>query len=592
MADLIVKPSYQFSERDIITADKLNLAATPVVELALEDPVNDQNFFRNGNFYSSFWTTPAGVNCPINVWTTNASYWLCKPLGAAVTFLRSSTVPDIYSLFSAQIKGNTGTTDVEFGQQINADLSATMRRNITFSGYIYNFTGLTVSPKLKIYTANAFNNFAAITLQTTLNLQTCPDSSWTYVTATVDITTKANVANGMLIAVLIPAALTATTKYVLFSRLKVQIGEVATEFVDDTSLFVQAPSVDSTMLQDGCIARPSLFQPNVIPTGAYQAKSINNGDINDGAINGRTLASGAAVANLGYTPVNKAGDSAIGKLSWTIDTAVGSGAAGAAAILINSTTTNQSNDGYFPAIAFNRPNTYARALGLSTTGRFKTVDSAGTIGYLLDTITKVDTNSYQDGSITLAKLAQSLINIIVPPGIIHPFAGPNIPSGWLVCDGTPYYTSQYPALYAAIGGYYGSGGSGASAYFVVPDLRGRQPLGYVNTAIGGVTARAFASYGGEENHQLSIAEMPGHDHGYSQSPHDHALHQHDYINPTGTTIGVTGGGAQIAYPSGFTKTGAAAVPAANANINFVGQGGWQPHNTMQPFCVMYYIIKV
>ena len=88
MGDLVVRPSYVISEREVLTAEKLNLMATPVVELALADPVNDQNFFRNGNFYSSFWTTPAGINCPINVWTTNASYWLCRPQGAVVMFLR------------------------------------------------------------------------------------------------------------------------------------------------------------------------------------------------------------------------------------------------------------------------------------------------------------------------------------------------------------------------------------------------------------------------------------------------------------------------------------------------------------------------
>src|SRR4029077_8871212 len=136
MSDLIVKPSYKFSPSDILTADKLNLMGTPVVELALEDPVNDQNFFRNGNFYSSFWETPAGLACPAGAWTTNANYWLCRPAGAACTFLRSATVPDLFSLFSAEIQGAASVAVVEFGQQISGDLSATLRRKCTFSGYI------------------------------------------------------------------------------------------------------------------------------------------------------------------------------------------------------------------------------------------------------------------------------------------------------------------------------------------------------------------------------------------------------------------------------------------------------------------------
>src|SRR4029077_35972 len=231
---------------------------------------------------------------------------------------------------TGEIQGAASVAIVEFGQQINGDLAATLRRKCTFSGYIYNGTGLTISPLLNFYTCNAFNNFNLLTLGTTVNLQSGANATWTYMTVTFDVSTLANAANGLLIAIALPAgSLNDPAKNVLFSRLKFQIGEVATEFVDDTSLFVTAPSVDSTMLQDGCIARPSLFLPNVVPTGAYQAKSIKNGDIDDGAINGRTMAAGAVAGNLGYTPINKAGDTGIGILDIAVDTVVGAGSAAA-----------------------------------------------------------------------------------------------------------------------------------------------------------------------------------------------------------------------------------------------------------------------
>jgi microcystin-dependent protein len=639
--------------------DKINFMATPVVELSLEDPVNDQNFFRNGNFYSSFWTTPAGISCPIGVWTTNASYWLCNPFGAPVNFLRSSTVPDLYSLFSAEIQGAPSVTDVEFGQQISGDLCATLRRNVTFSGYMYNATGLVVSPKLKFYTADVFNNFATVTLQTTINLQSGPDSSWTYMTATLDLTATPNVANGMLVSVLIPGALNAVAKDVLFSRLKIQIGEVATEFVDDTSLFVQAPSVDSTMLQDGCIARPGLFQPNVIPTGAYQAKSINNGDINDGAIDGRTMVpsvsttlstgftqpavsstvpitvalttgflagqpltivgggaytifsvtdathmvvtntgatgnvaplisvpsggavyqASAAVTNLGYTPINKAGDTAIGPnpLSFTNDTVASAAGIGNNALLFNSSTPNAGNDGYFPSICFNRPGTYARQLGLSIAGRFKTVDHIGNVGYLLDSQFKVATADVQDQAITLAKLAQEVINMIIPPGIMHFFAGPSPPGGWLVADGSAVSRITFAALFAAIGTYWGAGDNVNT--FNLPDLRGRTPIGYVNIAAPGITPRAFAARGGEESHTLSIAEMANHGHP------SNGAHQHTYVNPIGGLLGVQTGPTQVYSPSGTAFTSATDTGVQNS-------GGNAAHNIMQPFSVGYWIVKV
>jgi microcystin-dependent protein len=676
MADLIVKPSYTFGSRDIITAEKLNLMATPVVELALQDPVNDQNFFRNGNFYSSFWTTPAGVSCPVNVWTTNASYWLVRPQGAAVTFLRSSTVPDTFSLFTGEIQGAASVTTVEIGQQISGDLSATLRRKCTLSGYIYNATGLTVSPVLNIYTANTFNNFGTITLQSTVNLQTVPSTTWVFVSATIDLSliTYVNVANGLLLAIQLPSgAINDPSKNVLFSRLKFQIGEVATEFVDDTSLFVQAPSVDSTMLQDGCLARPGLYvtNPGIIPKNAYGAASIQGKDIGTGEVKGSNLdpgistttsalfttpaananvgitvtsataisaglvlniqgaglystvsvsgnvvtvmntgaagnaSSGTAVASgatvttsgnavvgcLGYTPVNKAGDTGIGTLQCVTDTVVGNSAFTTGAVVAQMGTTNANNDGYFPAIGFHRPGVLGRAIGLSTTNRFKTVDNAGTIGYLLDTVTGVDTNSYQDASITYAKLAQSLINFICPVGMISAFGGPGPPSGWFVCDGSAVSRTTYSALFSAIGTYWG-GGNGVST-FNVPNLVNRTLVGYGTGAFWG-----FATAGGETSHTLSLEEMPLHNHNISDPGHSHGIpqvaHHHSYVNPTGG-FGSQAGSSQYS-PAGTVNTSDTVGVPPNTNVSGIGvsmgtAGNNWGHNNMQPYAVIYYIIK-
>jgi microcystin-dependent protein len=675
MADLIVKPSYQLGPRDILTVDKINLMATPIVELALADPVNDQSFCRNGNFYSSFWTTPTGVSCPVNVWTTNASYWLVRPKGAPVTFLRSQTVPDQFSLFSAEIQGAASVSTVEFGQQINGDLSATLRRKCTFSGYEYNATGLTMSPVLNIYTCDAFNNFNTITLRSTINLQTAPNATWVLMTATIDLTSMVNVANGLLIAIQLPSgAINDPSKNVLFSRLKFQIGELATEFVDDTSLFVQAPSVDSTMLQDGCLARPGLYvtNPGVIPKNAYGAASIQGKDIGTGEVKGSNLdpgistttsalfttpavnanvaitvtsataisaglvlnvqgaglystvsvagnvvtatntgaagnaASGTAIASgatvttsgnavigcLGYTPVNKAGDTGVGRLTQTIDTVVGSVAASQAAIMIQTTTTNQSNDGYMPAIAFNRPATFARTLGLSTTGRFKTVDASGNVGYLLDTVTGVDTNSYQNASITYAKLAQSLINLVCPIGMISAFGGPSPPSGWFICDGSAVSRTSYAALFSAIGTYWG-GGDGTNT-FNVPNLVNRTLVGYGSGASWG-----FATTGGEANHTLAGGELPAHAHSINDPGHSHTIpqvaHHHTYVNPIGGFSGQVG--TSQYSPSGAANTSDVVGDPSTVNSSFIGfnqtqvYGSNVPHNNMQPYAVIYYIIK-
>jgi microcystin-dependent protein len=718
---LIVHPSIVLSPDDILTADKLNLLGTPVVELAVADTsISDQNFCRNGNFYSSFWTTAAGISCPVGVRTTNASYWQVLPTGGVsivttgttastihitaipsttgmlvgmqvigpgipagatiamvvsstaidlnvaattsatgvaitvgnmVVFLRSNLVPDTDSLFSAEVQGNTGVTNVRFSQDIQGDLGATLRNPCTFSGYLYNGTGATLSPQLIISSANAFNNFNTRTDVSTTNLQSCPAGQWTYCTDTVDLTSLANIANGFSVVVSFGGVNTPTTN-VLFSRLKFQAGTVATPFTDDVSLFIQTPSIDSTMLNDGCIARPGLFLSNVVPLGAYQANSIVDANIATNTILARSLSTGkivttgntnstinvtnipsttgmgpgmaitgsgipandtiativsgtaitlataastsvtgvtltvtagisATVGNLGYTPENKAGDTCTGVHVHNGDIVVHTTTAWESAVSLQMSSANAGNAGYMPAVGFVRPGVASRAIGLDTNNKFKTVDSGGTVGYLLDTVNKVDTNSYQAGSITIAALAQSLINIIIPAGMIRLFGGGTIPPGWLLCDGTQVSRTTYAALWGAIGTLWGAG-DGATT-FNLPNLQGRVPIGYVtNTGTAGaVTARGFgnsAAYG-TETHVMTVAELPNHNH----TLHDPG-HAHLYVNPTGG-LGAASGSGQ------YSAVGNTSTVSSGTNITIDPAGSSAALNLMQPFAVLYVIIK-
>jgi microcystin-dependent protein len=63
----------------------------------------------------------------------------------------------------------------------------------------------------------------------------------------------------------------------------------------------------------------------------------------------------------------------------------------------------------------------------------------------------------------------------VPIGSIFPFAGTQVPLGYLLCDGALVSRVEYPTLYQAIGSTYGASAGGE--YFRLPDLRGRFPLG-------------------------------------------------------------------------------------------------------------------
>ena len=55
----------------------------------------------------------------------------------------------------------------------------------------------------------------------------------------------------------------------------------------------------------------------------------------------------------------------------------------------------------------------------------------------------------------------------IPVGCIFPFAGINLPVGYLLCNGASYAVADYPDLYAVIGNTYG----GDTENFNVPDYR-------------------------------------------------------------------------------------------------------------------------
>ena len=58
-----------------------------------------------------------------------------------------------------------------------------------------------------------------------------------------------------------------------------------------------------------------------------------------------------------------------------------------------------------------------------------------------------------------------------PPGVIFPYAAATPPAGWLLCDGAAVSRTTYAALFAIIGGSWGTGNG--STTFHLPDFRGR-----------------------------------------------------------------------------------------------------------------------
>lgn len=146
-----------------------------------------------------------------------------------------------------------------------------------------------------------------------------------------------------------------------------------------------------------------------------------------------------------------------------------------------------------------------------------------------------------------------------PLGTVLPFAGATAPEGFMLCDGTELLASEHADLFAVIGTVYGEGEAPGS--FKLPDLRGRTAIG----AGQGVdlSDRVLGAMAGAETHLLTVDEMPSHSHSLNLA--------NEILNggPYSTVRPQSGGG-----------------------ISSGSAGGDQPHNNMQPFVVLNYIIKV
>jgi microcystin-dependent protein len=155
----------------------------------------------------------------------------------------------------------------------------------------------------------------------------------------------------------------------------------------------------------------------------------------------------------------------------------------------------------------------------------------------------------------------------VPAGTIVAFAGSNVPDGWLLCNGSEVSRTQYQGLFNAISTTWGAGNG--STTFKLPDLRGRGPVGAGQSS--GLTNRVLAQIGGEEQHVLTVPEMPSHNHDAGEFKY--------LLRVTGQNTS-PGSDTTPPWEPDLTYT----APIANS-------GGGQSHNNMQPFAVVNFIIK-
>jgi microcystin-dependent protein len=158
-------------------------------------------------------------------------------------------------------------------------------------------------------------------------------------------------------------------------------------------------------------------------------------------------------------------------------------------------------------------------------------------------------------------------------GEIRMFAGNFAPRGWALCDGQLLPISQYTALFSILGTTYGGDGR---TTFALPDLRGRTPI---HAGHGpGLSSRALGQQGGEENHTLTLSEIP---------PHAHSLRGDSRVASTDSPSNA----APARNAGGIPSYGDSLDVTMNGNA-IQSTGGGLPHNTMQPYLTVNFIIAL
>jgi microcystin-dependent protein len=157
-------------------------------------------------------------------------------------------------------------------------------------------------------------------------------------------------------------------------------------------------------------------------------------------------------------------------------------------------------------------------------------------------------------------------------GEIMMFGGNFAPRNWAFCDGQILSIAQNTALFSLLGTTYGGDGR---TTFALPDLRGRIPI-HVGAGPG-LSGRSWGQKGGQESVTLTTQQLPSHQH--TQRGTDSEATSAD------PTDGLAAKAQNITYNSTGSPVDMNAASSGNT-------GGSQPHNNMQPYLCVNFVIAL
>jgi len=160
-------------------------------------------------------------------------------------------------------------------------------------------------------------------------------------------------------------------------------------------------------------------------------------------------------------------------------------------------------------------------------------------------------------------------------GEIRMFAGNFAPRGWALCDGQLLAVSGNDALFSLFGTIYGGDGR---TTFGLPDLRGRIPLHMGQGP--GLTSRSIGSKSGSESVTVTANELAGHTHTWqaTTAPAQERTPVNNAMAETSANI--------------YSESEPPQTPVTMAAGMVEPTGGSQPHDNVQPFQCINYIVAL
>ncbi len=155
------------------------------------------------------------------------------------------------------------------------------------------------------------------------------------------------------------------------------------------------------------------------------------------------------------------------------------------------------------------------------------------------------------------------------------FAGNYAPIGYSTCDGQLIDVSQNEALFALLGTMYGGDGR---TNFKLPDMRSRLPAHFGQGP--GLTNRAIGHQTGQERVNLSVNQIPSHNHSFNAS-----TLAADSLEPLQRTVAVT---EDVFYSN---QEPVERIEDLDASV--IGNtGGNQSHSNIMPYTCLTFIISL